>query len=419
MSKEAKKPVGNIDLSLDFHLERIHIDGFKALVDTDVYIGDRNISLLIGPNGAGKTSLLQAIGFIRYFVEGKPRLFFEHHGWDPDMLVSHVAEKRLPSFSVVFVLSSGILDVIWSFIWSASLNKNTRESICVVNRATGAPFMAMNLEDGCLEFPGWNNEMLGIYPEGSALSFIKLDNHPDRHARQVLEDLRSWAEGIVSLELLSPDSMRHRNARGKVNDIGIRGEQLGAFLAGLPADAKQRIVERLTAFYPQLTGLTTTAKRAGWIDLKIAESYRGRALAVGAQHVSDGFLRLLALAALPEFPKTTSLVLLDEVENGIDPLILPDYLDMISRQSSTQIMMTTHSPLLVNRFPPEVIHFIARSEGGASISARLVDIPEFETELEYRGAGEIWAHSSLGRMSELVRAAHERAKANPATEVSE
>jgi len=243
------------------------------------------------------------------------------------------------------------------------------------------------------------------------LAAVNLSGHPSPDYRRILKSVKDWAEGIRSLELLSPASIRDGMARGKVSDIGVRGEKLGAFVAGLPADAKARILRRLTAFYPALADLTTKAKRAGWIDLRIAENYGERGLSVGVEHVSDGFLRLLALAAIPEFPKTTSLVLLDEAENGIDPLILPDFLSMIAEESEAQIILTTHSPILVNRFPPESVYMVCRSEDGRTIGSSLADIPEFEKDREYQGPGEIWAHSSQEWITKVVRQAAEKKRA--------
>jgi predicted ATPase len=41
-------------------------------------------------------------------------------------------------------------------------------------------------------------------------------------------------------------------------------------------------------------------------------------------------------------------VLLDEVEDGIDPHILPRFIGMIARESKVQLIVTSHSPVLVN-----------------------------------------------------------------------
>jgi predicted ATPase len=186
--------------------------------------------------------------------------------------------------------------------------------------------------------------------------------------------------------------MRH-DSRGLSKDIGERGQRLAGFLAGLDSEKKDRLVRRISRFYP-LSEIDTRRKRAGWIDLRVAETYRksGR---FSAAHMSDGFMRILALCAIPELPLEVSLVLLDEVEDGVEPHILPRLIDAVTRESQAQIVMTSHSPLLVNYFEPSEIVFLSRTADGRTISASADDIDIFRTGREFLGSGEIWANASL------------------------
>ena len=56
---------GNVDVSHDIilYVENISVsfDGFKALNDLTLYIGDRELRCIIGPNGAGKTTMMDVI----------------------------------------------------------------------------------------------------------------------------------------------------------------------------------------------------------------------------------------------------------------------------------------------------------------------------------------------------------------------
>lgn len=387
-------------------LQRIHISAFKALTELDVDVGGRAVTIAVGPNGAGKTSLLQALGFIRYFAEGRTGRFFEDHSWEPDAVISHLLPQRKIGFylDVGFIAQNGAR-YSWMLAWSAYHKHTISERIVVDDDFEIRTIFT--LKKGYLSFDRWDNAISGINPEGSCLSVVDISKHPNEEDRAILQSLRAWASGIISLELLSPAAMR-RMARGRPADIGVRGELLGSFLASLSSEKKERITKRLSLFYPHLSALSTRAKRAGWIDFKIGEVYGGRKLSVGAAHVSDGFLRLLALASIPEFPKSTSLVLLDEAENGIDPLILPDFIDQIVRESDVQLVLTSHSPLLVNRFSPEAVLLLCRSEEGPTIGVSMAHIPEIQAELEYRNPGEIWAHGSLEQITGWVRDAHRR-----------
>jgi hypothetical protein len=118
--------------------------------------------------------------------------------------------------------------------------------------------------------------------------------------------------------------------------------------------------------------------------------------------MSDGFLRLLGLASIPEFGPAASTVLLDEVEDGIEPHILPAFISMIARESRVQLVLTSHSPVLVNAFDPEQIAFVTRRQDGGTVSASFRSLTPLMDGLEYFGAGEVWTITDMARISELA-----------------
>src|SRR4051794_17109815 len=164
-------------------------------------------------------------------------------------------------------------------------------------------------------------------------------------------------------------------------------------------------------FYP-LRDVATTRKRAGWVDLRVAESFEGIGW-TGAAHMSDGFMRLLGLASIPEFSSSASTVLLDEVEDGIEPHILPDFIKLIARESNVQLVLTSHSPVLVNGFNPGQIAFVARRQDGCAVAASFNSLKPLVDGLEYLGAGEVWAITDMGRIGELVGQASAAAMPTP------
>jgi predicted ATPase len=67
--------------------------------------------------------------------------------------------------------------------------------------------------------------------------------------------------------------------------------------------------------------------------------------------LSDGMLRFLCLATALLSPIIPPLVAIDEPEVGLHPRLLPIIADMIKTASEqTQVLVTTHSPDLLNRF---------------------------------------------------------------------
>ncbi|MBX9707603.1 MAG: AAA family ATPase [Caulobacteraceae bacterium] len=364
-------------------LRRIRISGYKALADVTIDI-PRDLLILIGVNGAGKSSILQALSFVRYFAAGTPGQFFNDRHWFPRQVRSQFSRSASIRFDLAFDTGTG--EILWQFTWSLASGTSQKESVWYWDRKKIGPELVLTYRDHSLSSPESDEvNFTGLKLPGSMLSIIDL-KRLDRGS-DALVPLKEWSEGINSLELLSPSAMRQGD-RGSPVNIGNRGERLSGFLASLDATQKGQIVERLAPFYP-LRDINTTRKRAGWVDMRISERYDMGD--VSTAHISDGFLRLLALAAIPEFQDKTGMVLLDEVEDGIEPHILPDIIKSVSHDSRMQLVMTSHSPLLVNFFETDEVTLVARNTEGSTITAPLSELPTVKAGREYFGGGEIWA----------------------------
>lgn len=68
-------------------------------------------------------------------------------------------------------------------------------------------------------------------------------------------------------------------------------------------------------------------------------------LTTEARHVADVFLRLLAIFA--QLSKEQSFLLLDEIENGINPESIEFTIDSLV-EAKPQISFTTHGPMILN-----------------------------------------------------------------------
>ncbi len=82
--------------------------------------------------------------------------------------------------------------------------------------------------------------------------------------------------------------------------------------------------------------------------------------------VSDGTLRLLALTVTSYLPDHGKIYLLEEPENGIHPMAIETVYQSLSSVYNSQILVTTHSPVLVSCAELEQILCFAKDEKGAT-----------------------------------------------------
>lgn len=391
-------------------IRSFYIDNFKSLVDFRLPPNPHQLgsfACLVGLNGAGKSTVLQAFDFVGHLANGQVAAWLRQREWKASDLTSRFLKKKLIQFELD-IEAPGEGRIVWSGSFNTTEMRCTAETVTV-----DGVEQALHIKDGQLMVAGTDSKPSVQYPvramkyEGSTLSFIDVrDVHP------ALGVLKHVAANLRSLDLLSPQSMRRRAKEGA--DIGYGGERLGAFIHGLPAKDKAALTRALKQFYPQVSELSTKALRAGWKDLRIVERYdmaqpTPSRLESDARQVNDGLLRVLAILSQVSMPERShpsnplsglgqSCVLFDEIENGINPELMKKLVQLLLG-AERQVIVTTHSPLVLNYLPDEVakeaVLLLFRSNAGHTKVVRLFDLPSTQKKLTLLGPGEVFVDTNL------------------------
>jgi len=81
---------------------------------------------------------------------------------------------------------------------------------------------------------------------------------------------------------------------------------------------------------------------------------------------SDGTLRLLALTLPAYIPELSGVYLIEEPENGIHPRAAETVFQSLSSVYDTQILLATHSPVILSMVDPEQVLCFAKTSDGAT-----------------------------------------------------
>ena len=93
--------------------------------------------------------------------------------------------------------------------------------------------------------------------------------------------------------------------------------------------------------------------------------YRG-GLDVPSWTTSDGTLRLLALTLPAYLPGLSGLFLIEELENGIHPRAVETMYQSLSNVYDAQVLMATHSPVILGAVEPDQVLCFAKDDLGAT-----------------------------------------------------
>jgi predicted ATPase len=362
-------------------IELIRIRNFKSLGEVSLRLGKFNC--LIGMNGSGKSTVLQAFDFLSQLMLGDVQGWLDHRGWSITDLNCKVRAESNITLAVEFRTQTDAL-LVWIGIFNRTSMRCTSETITVgadkLLRSGGQTF----------SIEGKPQQDISFTFQGSILSALK-----DAELPAAVLEFRDALRKIRSLELLSPHLLR-KSARASEHDIGAGGEKLSAYLDGIKGDRKAALVTLLQRFYPALVDFKVISQRSGWKKLSVSEQFGNHKLETEAAHMNDGLLRILAV--LTQADSDRSLILLDEIENGINQEIVETLVDTLV-ESHQQLLVTTHSPLVLNYLPDEVakqaVQLLYKTPAGETRIRRFFDIPRIAEKLEMMGPGDAFVDTDL------------------------
>ncbi len=373
-------------------LAALSVDNFKSLVDFKLPLAD--FTCLIGSNGSGKSTVIQAVDFVACLLKGQMSRWLELRQWSPADLNSKLIRKS--SITVGLVLRQEGEALLWNARFNRATLKCTQEAARIDKR-----FLVV-VDDGSYASADEHGYMartkIAFEYEGSVLSQLK-----DEMLTPEILALKDFLHNTVALDVLAPQFLRKRASLSH-GDRGSAGERLSALLHELSAAQRTELLERLQAYYPQLTSVFTRSLPAGWKELNIREQFGATRLVTEAKHANDGMLRLMAMLA--EILTEHEFVLFDEIENGINPELV-EFLVGTLVGSRQQVLVTTHSPIILNSLDDAVaragVHYLYRTPEGYTRSVPFFSIPSVSEKLEVMGPGEAFVDTNLTRLYEEIQ----------------
>jgi predicted ATP-binding protein involved in virulence len=98
-------------------------------------------------------------------------------------------------------------------------------------------------------------------------------------------------------------------------------------------------------------------------------------------------------------------LLLDEIENGINPELIEFLVDSLV-QAPPQVLVTTHSPMVLNYLEDKIailgVIYLYKEQNGATQAVQLFDIPSMREKLTVMGPGEVYEDTLLTQLTEEI-----------------
>jgi predicted ATPase len=406
-------------------LKSINFSNFKSYQEGRLPLAP--LTVLVGANASGKSNALEALRLLAWFAQGQ-KLSSIQHNVNNQMIVRGNIETLAYGDQQTFELGCESTDGSWN-----CLNLTVeyrRDGLHVVGEkvvhADGnvplyildAPSTGHGTDVGV----AYNNfargvnkphvtctDQMAIFTQlTSPATFDKRHVESQRIIPTVAAKFEKWLSSVLFLDPV-PAAMRNYSFPSDFR-LQDNGQNLSAVLMKLwgqddlidrvDENIKRNRVEILSFIrsLPEqdVAGLSFLREPRGGVMVELTETFGGIERRFDASLLSDGTLRVLAIAAAMLSAEEGSLVVIEEIDNGVHPSrakrLLSSILEIAERRH-LQVLLSTHNPALLDALPNQAIQnviFCYRDpESGSSRLVRLHDVPDYP---------ELVAQGSLGQL---------------------
>jgi predicted ATPase len=365
-------------------LTQIKAKNFKSLKDVTLALGPRNV--LVGANMAGKSNVIDLFRFIyamAFAAAGSwalPNAVSIRGGFGE--LLWKGGNGQVISIALSGTTSEHGPECHWDY--EISIQGDLHGSFRVASERLGIqprkdlPMKELIETRGTDRYFFSQHQAVGAPvkdPTRSMLEF-EIPGWPGNFLRSLIAKWRFYE--------LIPSLMRDPNQTAKVQFLQEHGENLSQWLLNLQAehydDSFARIQQVLRDTLPQVTGLFNSPTQQSTVALGSHEKHLNRPVTLA--QMSSGELAFIAFLSLIYSPpdRAGTLYCIEDLENYLHPSLIVTLLEVL-RQSqeewqrthdTPQIVMTTHSPLVVDKMKLDEIIFVEKSEG-ATVCSRPSD----------------------------------------------
>ncbi len=421
-------------------LTKLSVKNFKSYREATLPLAE--LTVLIGANASGKSNLLEALQILSWLARGRrlseilyalkerqldvrgPVTRLPHEGEDSFQLEAEVGE----SFEdwLYFGIRLGLLEqglrVVGEVLTGGDLS--TKIPLYWVESAAESSY------SNELQVAYNNFARGGVKPKIACIDqqavFTQLTtparfwNEHKKSQERIPQAARQLQAALESILFLDPFPRRMRDYSFTAErTLQGDGSNVSAVLFEL-CEKQQRKAEVL-AFVRALPeqdilDLTFLKGPREEVMVQLTESFGGKARTYEAALLSDGTLRVLAIAAALLSVPEGSLVVIEEIDNGVHPTrarLLLDSIQRVARGRKLRVLLTTHNPALLDAIPidaiPDVVACYRDPKDGDSRLMPLSQIPDYPELVAQGPVGQLVTKGILERYLKSPKTSEEKA----------
>ena len=328
------------------------MQNWKSFKDSSLYID--SLGILIGTNASGKSNVLDAFAFLRAMAEGKSLL-------DAIQAVRGGED---------WVIRRGEN----SFCISVEIEENDKKYVVVIEVVKhDLTFSYGRCE---IHLKGLEEEKPTVWVDSSrAISWSVFGVKP---SSELLSLVYTTLRNVF---ILDPVPAKMRNYCKVSKELKADGSNTAGVLCALSPEDKEKVEKSLSNYVRPLPERDINKVESVAVGLNKSDAMLycyedwNPDQPVDARGMSDGTLRFTAIVVALLTAAPHSLLLIEEVDNGLHPSRAKELVDMLkelSRQRQVDVLCTTHNPVLLDELGNKMIPFVSyvtrNSQGDSQVN---------------------------------------------------
>jgi predicted ATPase len=407
-------------------------NGFKSFKGAQLPLGP--LTVLIGANAAGKSNAIEALRLLSWLAQGQKLSSIQFAVNSADRVVRGRVDDLCFRGQSQFDLGCITDDSHWNRL---TMQISIREGeLHISAEKIDELFATVPLYDMDQPSKGlstdagvaYNNFARGgnkphVTVSDQMAVFAQLESavrfeSSHRKAQETIPDVAKRFQGLLANILFLdpvPARMREYSFTTDKRLLGD-GTNLSSVLYRLwgadeDAHTEPHVTQRaaILAFIQSLpeqdiAGLGFLYGPRGEVMVRLLETFGGTPTPYDASLLSDGTLRVLAIAAAMLSAQEGSLVVIEEIDNGVHPSRARHLLDSIrsiAERRKLRVLLSTHNPAMLDALPDvavaDVVFCYRDPESGASKLIRMHEIPDVPELLVQGPLGHLMTSGALER----------------------
>ncbi len=381
---------------------KLHIRNYRLLADVNFELQD--VSIFFGPNGSGKSSILDALCFIQDCVDRGTEEATSLRGNGVGLLHDHAPLDQ--QYIMVELDTDQIQYGLKMYLQSGRVGYRPAERVLRI--ADKKTLMIRQSGQDSADVPASDAAPLSkMAVRGSSRLAILpyVDMHEDVVTAELVEllgNVRFWHARSMSLF-----DLKNKGSNSWTDDrLHPRADNLWSVLRNLSLkqhvdDRWSTIISFMRKAFPNFQDLVLDQLGPNSVYAHFLE--KGRKESTQASGASDGHMQLLCqlTALFSEGSQKPAVLMFDEPETSLHPwaiAIFAEAVKLASTKWNKQVMIATHSPVLMSQFEPHQCFATSISEGHTKIES-IAQIDGIQDLLDQYATGSLYMSEVIGGQS--------------------